>query len=220
MANDYYGILGVSKSASSVEVKKAYRKLAMQYHPDRNPQKQAWAHRKFKEINEAYAVLGDPQKRSQYDQFGTAGDIGDIFTSPFTSSTFQEMMRDLGGAGLGLGFLDSIFGRATKGGGPSFNSRRFAGGPGRVVFHAQPGEDINLDEILGRTQRPQNVRYELAVNHFEASSGVTKVLKRRGKTLEVKIPAGVTTGNVVRLKNARRISDGLPGDILITVVVK
>jgi len=63
MAKDYYRILGVPGNASDGEIKKAYRKLAMQYHPDRNPGKEEWANEKFKEINEAYGVLGDPQKR-------------------------------------------------------------------------------------------------------------------------------------------------------------
>jgi molecular chaperone DnaJ len=60
MAKDYYGILGVTRNASDAEIKKAYRKLAMQHHPDRNPGKEKWANEKFKEINEAYGVLGDP----------------------------------------------------------------------------------------------------------------------------------------------------------------
>ncbi|TET55154.1 MAG: hypothetical protein E3J50_05305 [Dehalococcoidia bacterium] len=60
MAKDYYGILGLPRNASDAEIKKAYRKLAMQYHPDRNPGKEKWANEKFKEINEAYGVLGDP----------------------------------------------------------------------------------------------------------------------------------------------------------------
>jgi DnaJ-class molecular chaperone len=67
MAKDYYGVLGVPRNASDGEIKKAYRKLAMQYHPDRNPGKEEWANEKFKEINEAYGVLGNPQKRKQYD---------------------------------------------------------------------------------------------------------------------------------------------------------
>ena len=100
MAKDYYHILGVPQNASDEQIKKAYRKLAMQYHPDRNPDKEKWANEKFKEINEAYAVLGDPQKRKQYDQFGTVGEIGDIFGSPFTRTTFEDLMKDFGGAGL------------------------------------------------------------------------------------------------------------------------
>jgi curved DNA-binding protein len=220
MATDYYGILGVPSNASDGEIKKAYRKLAMQYHPDRNSGKEEWANEKFKEINEAYAVLGDPQKRKQYDQFGTVGNIGDIFSSPFTTTTFQEMMKDLGGAGLRFDFLDDIFGDFLKGRGSSFSFRRFGGKPGRVRFEAQPGQEINLDEIFGQARRPHEVRYELAISRGEASQGVKKILKRKGKRLEVKIPAGIRTGNVVRLRNARQLSDGLPGDILIKVIVK
>lgn len=220
MAKDYYGILGIPRSASDAEVKKAYRRLAMQYHPDRNPGKEKWANDKFKEINEAYGVLGDPQKRGQYDQFGTVGNVGDVFGSPFTTTTFQEMMKDFGGAGLRFDFLDDIFGDFLQGRGSSFSFRSFGGRPGKVVFEARPGQGIDLDEIVGQARRPQEVRYELAVSQKEASRGVTKILKRKGKKLEVKIPAGVKTGSVVKLRNGRQISDGLPGDILIKVVVK
>jgi len=220
MAKDYYGVLGIPRNASDGEIKKAYRKLAMQYHPDRNSGKEEWANEKFKEINEAYGVLGDPQKRKQYDQFGTVGNIGDIFSSPFTQTTFQEMMKDFGGAGLRFDFLDDIFSDFLKGRGSSFSFRSFGGRPGRVRFEARPGQEINLDEIFGQARRPQEVRYELAISRGEASQGVKKILNRKGKRLEVKIPAGVRTGNVVRLRNACQLSDGLPGDILIKVIVK
>ncbi len=220
MAKDYYGILGVPRNASDAEIKKAYRKLAMQYHPDRNPGKEKWANEKFKEINEAYGVLGDPQKRNQYDQFGTVGNIGDIFGSPFTTTTFEEMMKDFGGAGLRFDFLDDIFGDFLKDRGSSFSFRSFGGRRGRVRFEARPGQEINLDEIFGQAQRPQEVHYELAISQEEALHGVKKILKRKGKRLEVTIPAGVRTGKVVRYRNALQTSDGLPGDILIKVIVK
>jgi curved DNA-binding protein len=220
MAKDYYAILGVPRSASDTEIKKAYRKLAMQYHPDRNPGKEKWANEKFKEINEAYGVLGDPQKRKQYDQFGTVGNIGDIFGSPFTTTTFQETMKDFGGAGLRFDFLDDIFGDFLKGRGSSFSFRSFGARPGRVRFEVWPGQEINLDEIFGQAHRAQEAHYELAISQKEASQGAKKILKRGGKRLEVKIPAGVRTGNVVKLRNARQISDGSPGDILIKVIVK
>ena len=220
MAKDYYRILGVPENASDGEIKKAYRKLAMQYHPDRNSGNEKWANEKFKEINEAYGILGDPQKRKQYDQFGTIGNVGDIFSSPFTTTTFQEMMKDFGGAGLGLDFLDDIFGDFLQGRGSSFSFRSYSGRPGRVRFEARPGQEINLNDIFNQTRRSQGVYYELAINRGEASQGVRKILKRKGKRLEVKIPAGVKTGNVVRLKNARQISDGSPGDILIKVIIK
>jgi curved DNA-binding protein len=220
MAKDYYRILGVPSNASDVEIKKSYRKLAMQYHPDRNPGKEKWANAKFKEINEAYGILGDPQKRKQYDQFGTVGNIGDIFGSPSTATTFQEMMKDFGGAGLRFDFLDDIFGDFLKGKGSSFSFRSFGGKPGRVRFEVWPGQEINLDEVFGQARRPQEAHYELAISQEEALQGVKKILKRRGKRLEVRIPAGVRTGDVVRYRNALQTSDGLPGDILIKVIVK
>ena len=220
MAKDYYRTLGVTENASDGEIKKAYRKLAMQYHPDRNAGNERWANGKFKEINEAYGVLGDPQKRKQYDQFGTVGNIGDIFSSASTTTTFQEMMKDFGGAGLRLDFLDDIFGDFLQGRGSSFSFGSFDGRPGRVRFEARPGQEIDLDEILGQARRSQEVRYELAISRGEAERGVKRILMRKGKRLEVKIPVGVKTGSVVRLKNARQISDGSPGDIFIRVIVK
>jgi len=213
MAKDYYQILGVPRNATNQQIKKVYRKLAMQYHPDRNPGKEAWANEKFKEINEAFSVLGDPEKRRQYDQFGTTGDIGDIFGSPFTRTTFEDLMKDFGGSGLRFDFLDDIFGDFLKGRGFSFKvfSQGFGGPRG-----------INLEEILGRAQRPppQDVRYEITVTAEQAARGLEKDLVRKGKRLRVKIPAGVRNSTKVRLRNARQTTDGQPGDIIILVRVK
>ena len=220
MAKDYYQILGMPRNASEEEIKKAYRKLAMQYHPDKNPGNEKWANEKFKEINEAYGILGDPEKRRQYDQFGTVGNIGDIFGSPFTRTTFEDMMKDFGGAGLGFDFLDDIFGDSLKG--RDFSFKRFSGGfggPRGMRFETFPG-GINLDEIFGQAQRPQDIRYELTITPQEALQGTKKILTRNGKRLEVKVPAGVRAGNVVKLSNARRVTDGVPGDILIQIAIK
>jgi DnaJ-class molecular chaperone with C-terminal Zn finger domain len=222
MAKDYYQTLGMARNASDEEVKKAYRRLAMQYHPDRNRGNEKWANEKFKEINEAYGVLGDPDKRRQYDQFGTVGNIGDIFGSPFTRTTFEDVMKDFGGAGLGFDFLDSIFGDFLGSKGGSFKRfGRRSGGPGGIRFETFPGGRINLDEIFGQAQKNQrqDVHYELTISQKEALQGTRKFLSRQGRRLEVKIPAGVKTGNMVRLRNARQLTDGLPGDILIRVVV-
>ena len=221
MAKDYYQILGVPRNATKEQIKKAYRKLAMQHHPDRNPDKEKWANEKFKEINEAFGVLGDPQKRKQYDQFGTVGNIGDIFGNPFTRTTFEDLMQDFGGSGLGFDFLDNIFGDVLKGSGFSFRtSRRGSGGPGKIRFEAPGG--INLEEIFGRAQpRPRReVRYEIAITQEQAAQGLEKDLIRKRKKLRVKIPAGVKTGTKVKLHNARQITDGQPGDIIIVVKVK
>lgn len=221
---DYYGILGVPRDATEEDIKKAYRKLAMQYHPDRNPGNEAWANEKFKEINEAFGVIGNPEKRAQYDQFGTVGDIGDIFGNRATQSTFEEVMRDFGGAGLGYDFLDGVFGDFLQG--RNFTFRTFRSGPGRqarVEFNVPPGASI--EEILGQqarpgTRRPSNVNYEITINSRQAAKGVEKVLKRRGKKLKVRIPPGVKTGSKVRLRGARRVTDGQPGDILVNIKVR
>ncbi len=221
MAKDYYQILGVPRNATSQQIKKAYRQLAMQYHPDRNPGKEAWANEKFKEINEAFSVLGDPEKRKQYDQFGTVGNLGDIFGSPSTRTTFEDLMKDFGGSGLGFDFLDDIFGDSLKGRGFSFKvfSRGF-GGPGRVRSGTRGG--INLEEIFGKAQRPspQDVRYEITITGGQAARGLEKDLVRKGKRLRVKIPAGVKNGTQIRLRNARQTTDGQAGDIIILVRVK
>jgi len=221
MAKDYYQILGVPRNATNDEIKKAYRKLAMQYHPDRNPGKEKWANDKFKEINEAYAILGDPEKRSQYDQFGTIGNIGDIFGSPFTRGTFEDMIRDFGGAGLRFDFLDDIFSDFL--GGRGFSFKKFGkgfGGPREMGFEMPGG--INLEELFAQAQRakPQDVRYEITITKEQAAQGIEKDLTRRGKTLKVSIPAGIKSGMKVKLRNARQITDGQPGDILIQVKVK
>jgi curved DNA-binding protein len=221
-AKDYYKVLGVPRNASEQDIKKAYRKLAMQYHPDRNPGKEEWANEKFKEINEAYAVLGDAEKRGQYDRFGTVGDIGDIFRSRNTQSTFEDVMRDFGGAGLGFDFLDGIFGDFLKG--RNFTFRTYRTGPGgqsRVEFNVPEGAGI--EEIFGRPQpRPRsgNINYEITITKEQAKKGLDKDLKRKGKKLRVKIPAGIKSGGKVRLRNARMVTDGQPGDILIKVRVK
>lgn len=217
---DYYKILGVSRDADEKTIKKAYRSLAMKYHPDRNPGKEKEANEKFKEINEAYAVLGDPEKRRQYDQFGTVGNIGDIFGSPFTRTTFEDLMRDFGGSNLGFDFLDGIFGDSLRGKSFSFKIfSRGSGDPGRVRFEYPKG--INLEEVFAQAQPPrQEVNYEITITKEQAARGLEKDLKRRGKTLRVKIPAGVKTSSKVRLRNARQITDGQPGDIIILLKVK
>jgi len=219
MDKDYYKTLGVPRDASQGNIKKAYRKLAMQYHPDRNQGNEKWANEKFKEINEAYGVLGDPEKRKQYDQFGTVGNVGDIFGSSYTRTTFEDLMKDFGGAGLGYDFLDDIFGEALRG--RSFSFKVFSTPDGRR-FQTRRGGRINLEEIFAQAQRArrQDVRYELTINEKQASQGTKKTLTRKGKKLEVRIPPGVRTGSVVKLSNARQITDGQPGDILIQIKLK
>ncbi|MFC2006918.1 DnaJ domain-containing protein [Chloroflexota bacterium] len=217
---DYYEILGVPRSANQETIKKAYRTLAMQYHPDRNPGKEKWANEKFKEINEAFSVLGEPEKRRQYDHFGTVGNIGNIFGSPYTRTTFENVIKDFGGSGLGFDFLDDIFSDFLKGRGFSF--RTFSRGSGPEQTWSQSPRGINLENLFGRAQPPpsQSVRYEVTITRKQAAKGMETDLTRRGKRLRVKIPAGVKNGSKVKLRNAQNITDGEPGDIVILVKVK
>ncbi len=149
---DFYEILGVPRTASAEEIKKAYRKLAMQYHPDRNPGNKQ-AEEKFKEAAEAYEVLSDPEKRRRYDQFGHDGMRGTDFR-PFTNvedifSTFSDIF---GGVGFGGSVFDEVFGRTTG----STRQRQ------RSTQVGQPGSDLK-------------VRLKLTLE--EVASGVEKKIK-------------------------------------------
>ena len=222
MVKDYYQILGVPGDASDQDMKKAYRNLAMKYHPDRNLGNEKWANEKFKEINEAYGVLGDKEKRRQYDQFGITGNVGDIFGSTATRTTFEDLMREFSGAGLGHEFLDEIFGDILKGKGGSFSFRTYGGPGGGIRFETWPRGRTNADETTNHTKRTrrQDIRYELAISADEAAQGVRKLLTRKGKRMEVGIPPGVKTGSVLKMSNACNITDNHPGDILIRVKIK
>ncbi len=222
MAKDYYQTLGVERSASDADIKKAYRRLAMKYHPDRNPGREKQATEHFKEINEAYGVLGDPDKRRQYDQYGTVGNIGDIFGSANTRTTFEGVMRDFGGLKLDLSFLEGIFGEALRGKGyrVSFGDFDRAGPAGGS---RKSGRGINMEDLFGGVQAeapPKTVRYELTVTEEEAQKGTRKRLTRNGRRLEVTVPAGVKNGSIVKLANACRVTDGCQGDIVIRIRVK
>lgn len=166
---DYYEVLGVSKSATDAELKSAYRKLALQYHPDRN--KEANATEKFKEINAAYEVLANVEKRKMYDQFGHAGvsgQAGPQGRSPFTYT--------YGNQGGGQGFED-IFGGFSD---PFDIFESFFGG-------ASPFR-----------QAPQKIQYQLSINFLDSTNGVSKNIVHQGKQYTVKIPAGADTGTRIR----------------------
>jgi curved DNA-binding protein len=197
-SKDYYQALGVSKGASPDEIKKAFRKLAVKYHPDKNPGDKE-AEEKFKEINEAYAVLSDPEKKAQYDRFGSSG-----FHQRYTQ---EDIFRgfDVGDMFRDMGFdTDDIFSRIF-GAGMHGNRRGFHYNVGR-----QPGENFTM---------------ELKISFREAFSGVEKrvAFKRNGKReeIKVKIPAGIETGAKLKIqgKGGEGQGGGKPGDLILTVQV-
>nr|WP_243120239.1 molecular chaperone DnaJ [Caloramator sp. E03] len=152
MAKDYYAILGVSKNATDEEIKSAFRKLALKYHPDKNPGDKN-AEEKFKEINEAYQVLSDPQKRAQYDQFGTADFNGQGGFGGFDPSNFGGF----GGFGGFEGFSD-IFGDIF---GDMFGARRQKNGP-------QRGADLEYNLELTFEEAAFGVKKDIEIYRYES----------------------------------------------------
>lgn len=182
MAKDHYDTLGVSRTASDDEIQKAYRKLARQFHPDRNPgDKQAEA--KFKEIAAAYDVIGDKEKRQQYDQFGEAGPgMGGGFNfrgapgGNVSQEDAERIFRQFfGGAGGGEG--ENPFGAFFGGGGPGTGGRRRSRTP----------------------QPPPPQEAEVRVPFTTAATGGSLDLNINGEQVSVKVPAGVEEGQVLRL---------------------
>ena len=194
---DYYEVLGVSKNASDDEIKKAYRKLAIKYHPDKNPGNKE-AEEKFKEASEAHEVLSDKQKRARYDQFGHAG-VGGSSGNPFAGG--------------------NPFGQT---GGFNFNGQTF-----NFDFGGGGLDDIlgNLFGFGGSPRRPRrgaDYQTTVTVTFEEAIFGTTKTVSANNETIKVKIPAGIDDGMSIRLqgKGGDAPEGGEKGDLYIRIRVK
>ncbi|WP_426730959.1 DnaJ C-terminal domain-containing protein [Myxococcus faecalis] len=223
MADDYYQILGVERTASEEAIKKAFRKLARQHHPDVNPGNKS-AEEKFKQINSAFEVLSDPKKRKLYDEFGEdAEKIGfdEKKAEAYRQYRAQASRGGVGGIPYGgedfdLGDLfNDLFG-GRRGGGGGFNDP-FGRVRGRGPMGPERGEDLNaqvrltLAEAVNGTERP------LSVSRASPDRSTPDERVR----LTVKIPAGVQTGSKVRLagQGATGARGGPPGDLYIETEV-
>ncbi len=228
---DYYKILGVPRNATEKEIKKAYRKLARQYHPDANPNDPT-AEEKFKEINEAYEVLSDPEKRKKYDQFGAqwknftsaggrpedfwrqwqagagAGSPGGASYRTVSPEEFEEMF---GGAGGFSDFFETLFGMGGRRSSarPSGFDDIFGG-----VYTAGAGSRT-------RPIRGRDIEHPVEITLEEAYHGASRVLQLDGQRIEVKIPRGVKTGSRVRVagKGEPGRNGGKPGDLYLKIHV-
>ena len=199
MAKDYYGALGVKKDATAEEIKKAYRKLALKYHPDKNPGDKK-AEEKFKEITEAYAVLSDPEKRRQYDQFGESG-----FHQRFTQEDIYRNF-DVGDIFREFGFgTDDIF------------SHLFGGGRrGHTTFGGGRPQAIKGQDFVMRISIP----FRQAV-----LGGERRVDFRRDgnvEQLQVRLPPGIESGQRLRLagKGGGSPAGGPAGDLFLEIQVE
>ncbi|MBR6168563.1 DnaJ domain-containing protein [Candidatus Saccharibacteria bacterium] len=191
---DYYEVLGVGKDASDDEIKKAFRKLAIKYHPDKNPgDKEAEA--KFKEANEAYSVLSDKTKRQRYDQFGHAGvggAGGGAGGNPFEGFNFNGQSFNFDFGGGGFGGLDDILGAMFGGG--------FRG-----------------------VRRGRDYRTSTTIDFKEAIFGCTKNISVDGEQIKLKIPAGIYDGQSIRINGKGGPAPqegGQRGDLYVEVRVR
>lgn len=217
---DYYKILGVDKNASQDDIKKAYRKMALKYHPDKTKGDKE-AEDKFKKANEAYAVLSDPEKRKQYDTYGSEDfqqryTQEDIFQGSDIGSILREFGINLGGmGGMGGGNFRTTF-RTSRGGGSPFED----------IFSQMGGGGGFRREDSSRYQQPvkgQDLSLELSIPLEEVLHGAQKTISlgHGGKKVSVKIPAGIESGKKLRVsgKGNPSSSGGPPGDLYLHVNV-
>ena len=212
LTKDFYRVLGVPKDASEDDIKKAYRKLARTYHPDKNPGDNA-AESRFKEVGEAYAVLSDPEDRKQYDAIRAMGGGGARFSA--------------GGAGGG-GFEDVFSSMFGGGAGPAGGSQRTQAGGFEDILGGMfggGGSPFGGGGFSGFGRRSQKGADEVAtasISLAQAVAGATVQVTSRGKRFNARVPAGVRDGQKIRLRGKGQPGQhgGEAGDLLITVSVE
>jgi molecular chaperone DnaJ len=243
MPRDYYEVLGVSRTVGEAELKKAYRQLAMQYHPDRNPGDTV-AENRFKEVNEAYAILSDPDKRAQYDRFGTvspgagfSGDFGslfeDIFEGFFAGGRRSQRSRAVRGEDLQyelkISLEEAASGVESRIQVPRYDTCAACGGNGvedgsrpEVCPTCQGRGQVRFSQGLltvGRTCPRCGGEGEIITSPCRACRGEGRV--RVERVLQVKIPPGIEDGTSVRVtgEGGGGLRGGPPGNLYVLVRV-
>lgn len=226
---DLYAVLGLSKGASDTDIKKAYRKLARELHPDRNPDNPE-AEERFKEVGHAYQVLSDPDKRKLYDEFGEIG-LREGF-DPDAYRQYQRWQHTGGSPGAQGGFrVEDIFGgRATGGQGFRFNLDDLFGGLGGAgAGGAEPFGGFGGRRWSRAPQKGRDLESEVRIGFVEALKGTEREMSFSmpgsadgHKTLKVRVPAGVKDGDRIRLKGQGMPgpAGGEPGNLVLTVHVQ
>ncbi len=245
MNEDFYNILGVGKNASDSEIKKAYRKLAIKYHPDKNPDDPK-AEEKFKQAAEAYEVLGNKEKRAKYDQFGHSAFQGGGFGSGGMNmeDIFSQFGDIFGGAFGGFGGFGGSSGRRSKGTNlrikVSLTINEIAEGVNKKIKVKRkiqaPGLEYSTCQTCGGSGQVTQVTNTIlgrmqSTTTCSNCSGTGKIVTNRPtgsdsngqitveETVDVKIPAGVEDGMQLRVsgKGNEPVTDGIPGDLLILI---
>jgi curved DNA-binding protein len=207
---DYYKVLGVERKATEKDIKSAYRRLAQQFHPDKNPGDDR-AEDKFKEINEAYEVLGDPQKRAKYDRLG---------------ASYAQWERT-GHAGAGFDFSQWASGAGSRGPGSAqdLNDLFAEGGGFSDFFTSLFGGAGTGTRRSARTRtsswsmRGDDIEQPIEISLEEAYQGARRTLQKDNKRLDVNIPAGARTGTKVRMAGAGGVGQ-TPGDLFLVISVR
>jgi curved DNA-binding protein len=222
MAEDYYQVLGVDKKSSADEIKKAYRKLALKWHPDKNPNNKA-AEEKFKKISEAYAVLSDEKKRGEYDQFGSADQFRQQYSQEdiFRNFDINEILRGFGFEGARGGGGRTTFRTTRRGGG---GARDDYDDPFAGLFGGGMGGG-GRQQYANTPQKGQDAEYNLSISLEESVFGADKKisfqLENRIEDINVKIPAGISSGKKLRLpgKGLSGYNGGPSGDLYLNINV-
>ena len=203
---DYYQILGLSKTATEKEIKSAYRKLAREFHPDVNPNAEA----KFKEINEAYEVLGDAEKRKRYDSLGSNWNHGSQFNPP---PGFD--FGDMGGFGNGgFHFSQGAQHAQGMGGFSDFFDMFFGGASQQQGF----GHDMRQQQQQHRASQPSlDIESTLKLTLADLYHPSKKTVKINGQSLSINIPKGSKVGTKIKLKGQGQKSRGHQGDLYLVI---